>query len=248
MARTAHRILVISAAFALASWGLVAGAPVLAATPAEQAGPSLPPAEYKPLPVGTKVTYDTWGYTVTKSDGFDIRFKTSAGNWKKYYAVFGKQGDAAYTPRGDDWRTTLDDETRAALEGLWPLKVGKKAQWNLEDSYEGGFGGFPIRRSWTVTVEVVGTEVLELNGFLYPTYVVKEHAVSEGAVHAGSLHIPDSVGDPFGYLETKWYDPESGLVLKSIKKMTRGPEKGDRKEYSLVRVRFPEGTKPTFPR
>ncbi len=79
MARTAHRTLIISAAFALASWALVAGAPVLAATPAEQSGPSLPPAEYKPLPVGTVVTYDTWGYTVTTSDGYDIRFKTNAG-------------------------------------------------------------------------------------------------------------------------------------------------------------------------
>ncbi len=71
MARTAHRTLIISAAFALASWALVAGAPALAAAPPENAGPSLPPAEYKPLPVGTVVTYDTWSYTVTKSDGND---------------------------------------------------------------------------------------------------------------------------------------------------------------------------------
>ncbi len=97
MARTAHRTVIISAAFALASWALAAGAPVLAATPANQAGPSLPPAEYKPLPVGTVVTYDTWSYTVTTSDGYDIRFQTDAGNWKKYYAVFGRHGDAAYT-------------------------------------------------------------------------------------------------------------------------------------------------------
>ena len=32
MARTAHRTVIISAAFALASWALAAGAPVLAAT------------------------------------------------------------------------------------------------------------------------------------------------------------------------------------------------------------------------
>ncbi len=75
MARTAHRTVIHSAAFALASWALVAGAPGFAAAPAEQAGPQLPPAEYKPLPVGTVVTYDTWSYTVTKWDGYDIRFK-----------------------------------------------------------------------------------------------------------------------------------------------------------------------------
>ena len=96
MARTVHRIFIIPAALALASWALVAGAPALAAAPPEQAGPSLPPAEYKPLPVGTVVTYDTWGYTVTTSDGYNIRFKTDAGNWKKYYAVFGKYGTDVY--------------------------------------------------------------------------------------------------------------------------------------------------------
>ena len=40
-------------------------------------GPTLPPAEYKPLPVGTNVKYDTWGYTVKKSDGFKTVVQTS---------------------------------------------------------------------------------------------------------------------------------------------------------------------------
>ena len=134
MARTAHRTVIISAAFALASWALVAGAPVLAAAPAEQAGPQLPTPEYKPLPVGTKVTYDTWGYTVTKTEGFDITFKTTAGNWKHYYAVFGRHARRAYTTSdmvGSAWTLDLDDKSRSALESLWPLKVGKKIVLDL---------------------------------------------------------------------------------------------------------------------
>ena len=188
---------------------------------------ALPPAEYKPLPVGTKVTYDTWGYTVTKSDGFDIKFKTTAGDWKHYYAAFGKQGENVYWV----WKTTLDDESRSVLEGLWPLKVGKKAKWNLEESNSLG----TRKRYWTVTVEVVGTEILELNGILYPTYVVKEHAFSEGA-----LQISNYTG-PMEYTETKWYNPKSGLVLKSVRDWIQGLKKGEQ-EYSLVRVRFPKGT------
>ncbi len=243
MARTAHRTLIISAAFALASWALVAGAPVLAAAPAEQAGPQLPPAKYKPLPVGTVVTYDTWNYTVTTSDGYNIRFKTNDGNWKKYYAVFGKQGDNVYcTACNANWRTTLDGEAKSVLEGLWPLKVGKKAKWNLEESYEDVWLDDPrelnlalLGRPWTVTVEVVGTEVLELNGFVYPTYVVKEHAFSDDAI----IQWGYGYEGPMEYTETKWYNPESGLVLKSVKEITRGPKKGDRKKYSLVRVRLP---------
>ncbi|MCH6590108.1 MAG: caspase family protein, partial [Proteobacteria bacterium] len=85
--------------------------------------------------------------------------------------------------------------------------------------------------------EVVGTEVLELNGILYPTYVVKEHAFSDGMIRAyGS-------GDPMEYTETKWYNPESGLVLKSVRDWIQGLNKGEQEEYSLARVRFPQGTK-----
>ncbi len=241
MARTAYRTLIISAAFALASWALVAGAPVLAAAPAEQAGPQLPTPEYKPLPVGTKVTYDTWGYTVTKTEGFDITFKTTAGNWKHYYAVFGKHGDNVYLSgewgsTGQDWESGLDAESKAALETIWPLKVGKKVKLNSEES-RGGYSNFPTSRPWTVALEVVRAEVLELNGVLYSTYVIEEHAVTEGGT---SATLP---GGPEGYSETKWYNPESGLVLKSVKEMTLGPKKGEREEYSLVRVRFPQGTK-----
>ncbi len=239
MARTAYRTLIISAV--LASWALVAGAPVLAAAQTGQAGPSLPPAEYRPLPAGTRVTYDTWGYTVTKTEGFDITFKTTAGNWKHYYAVFGKHGNNVYLSgecRYDcaDWDSDLDAGSKAALESIWPLKVGKKVKYNAEES-RSGYSGFPTTRPWTVALEVVRAEILELNGLRYSTYVIQEHSVSGGV--AG----PYASAGPEGYLETKWYDPQSGLVLKSVKEMTVGPRKGDRKQYSLVHVRFPQGTK-----
>ncbi len=97
MARTAYRTLIISAAFALASWALVVGAPALAAPPPDRAGPQLPPAEYKPLPKGTKVEYGTWWYTVEDSDGFDVTFKVRSGRWGHYYAVFGKHGEGVYS-------------------------------------------------------------------------------------------------------------------------------------------------------
>ncbi len=189
-------------------------------------------------PRGDYHTYDTWGYTVTKTEGFDITFKTTAGNWKHYYAVFGKHGEQLYsrqTGAGQPWETSLDDESKSALESFWPLEVGKKVKWNLEE-WAYGYSGEPDLRPWTVTVEVVGTEVLELNGVLYPTYVVKEHAFSEGA-------LGWSYGDPMEYTETKWYNPESGLVLKSVRDWIQGLNKGEQKEYGLARVRFPKGIK-----
>ena len=66
----ATTILIVAATFAAADVALAAE------------GPTLPPAEYKPLPVGTKVNYDTWGYTVKRSDGFKTVVQTSkTNNW-----------------------------------------------------------------------------------------------------------------------------------------------------------------------
>ncbi len=55
----------------------MAGAFVLAAAiilmsvaPLAAAGPNLPPAEYKPLPVDTQIKYDNRSYEVTRTEGF----------------------------------------------------------------------------------------------------------------------------------------------------------------------------------
>ena len=61
---------------------LIVAANVLTGVALAAEGPTLPPAEYKPLPVGTKVNYDTWGYTVKRSDGFKTVVQTSkTNNW-----------------------------------------------------------------------------------------------------------------------------------------------------------------------
>ena len=68
--RFAAAILIVVATFATADVALATE------------GPTLAPAEYKPLPVGTKVNYDTWGYTVKRSDGFKTIVQTSkTNNW-----------------------------------------------------------------------------------------------------------------------------------------------------------------------
>ena len=77
--RFATTILIVAATFAAADVALATE------------GPTLPPAEYKPLPVGTKVNYDTWGYIVKRSDGFKTVVQTSKMyNW--FTTVFSYQG------------------------------------------------------------------------------------------------------------------------------------------------------------
>ena len=79
---------------------LLAALGELAGKTAAKADLTLPPAEYKPLPVGTIINYDKRTYTVQKSSEFEIVVKESkSGNWNKLYAVFGRQGYDSYTLR-----------------------------------------------------------------------------------------------------------------------------------------------------
>ena len=111
---------------------------------AQSAGPALPPAEYKALPVDTRVYYHGWSFQILKSDGLDIQFKTNDRRWGHFYALFGLQGDDMYEGgdwnsrlTGDNWVSSLDGKARSALEGLWPLKVGNTAKYVVDESRPG---------------------------------------------------------------------------------------------------------------
>ena len=203
-------------------------------------GPTLPPAEYKPLPVGTRVTYGDWSYTVKHTDGFRTVVKTNLQKWPQTYAVFGRQGNNTYTLRkgtaggsmdlGTEWQTTFNKKNRSILESFWPLTVGKKAELNFRES----FG--TLSREWRLTFEVKRTEPLNLNGSWYPTFVVQVHATSE-EVYIYRAYTPEQE-----YTETYWYNPDSGLVLKFNREWVRGSEGEPGDEYKLIKVAFPKGT------
>ncbi len=195
---------------------------------AQSTGPTLAPAEYKPLPVGTRVDYGAWRYEVEKSEGADIIVETSDGRFIHHYGVFGRSGVGTYM--GDNWSSTLKGGAKSALDSLWPLKVGKKTRLTVKEGKASRPGYFiPARwRSWKITLEVVGTENLVLGGVRYATYVVREQATSSSSG---------------GYSRTLWYHPPAGLVLKTALKWTAGPKSGDAEDIDkLIRVRYPEGT------
>ena len=200
--------------------------------PSAAEGPALSPAPYKPLPVGTKVKYDSWAFDVKRSNGFESAVKIPRiGKWFRTYAAFGRAGKDVYSPAGGQtWETELGGGARSALEGLWPLQVGKKAGFGFQEKY--GSSG----RTWSLTLEVTGTKNLVLNNLAYPTYVVREHASSEGFEDGNGTH------PALEYSATHWYNPDSGLILKSRREWIRAPDAGSEEEYSIVRVSYPGGT------
>ncbi|MFQ5765058.1 MAG: hypothetical protein ACE5GT_09025, partial [Rhodospirillales bacterium] len=114
-------------------------------------GPSLEPAAYKPLPVGTKVRYDDRNLEVTESDGFRTVFKVWIGGRKTYlntHAVFGEYATNlhVYHDGGQPISYEINGADKGKLEALWPLQVGKETSYRLN---EGG-GGWSDQQTWTI--------------------------------------------------------------------------------------------------
>ena len=208
-------------------------------------GPALPPADYKPLPVGTKVKYDTWSYIVKKVDGFESVVKTDKGIWAKPYAVFGRQGENAYTydnPSGrtaftGNWETNFSEKNRSVFDNFWPLALGKKSELTfVEELVAIGGNSTGGSREWRFTLEVVGSEFLELNGLAFPTYIIRSHANSERPVLTWAEPPAQE------YTETYWYHSDSGLTLKYEREWIRGTYESAYNQYALAKVTYPKGT------
>ncbi|MFQ5764973.1 MAG: caspase family protein [Rhodospirillales bacterium] len=207
--------------------------------------PSLPPAEYKPLPAGTKIKYDDRTYVVTRTDGFLTVFQVLGGATREFlnaYALFGEYANDLYatTHGGGGWASSLEydinDENRKKLEAFWPLKVGNKVSFGLNESTP----AFHPFDGWTVTLEVSKTETIAVSGFQYPTYVLEERGESD----SGKL-----------FVGRKWYQPDAGLVIKAERVWeksfpvsgdyhAKNPrfQEGERDNFSMESVTYPEGT------
>ena len=176
-------------------------------------GPAMPPAEYKPLPVGTKVDYREIDFIVSRVDGFETVFKVETSStytrsetrsrfigYMHAYAIFGRSGTLAYSGL-NEWTAELTDEAQKALEAMWPLEVGKKAAFKVEEQSTGDELGW---RSWQIRIEVEKTGVVTVGEQRYPVFIVKEKGISPSTFNNNALD----------YLAEYKYNPDSGLVLE----------------------------------
>ncbi|PPR60801.1 MAG: hypothetical protein CFH04_01572 [Alphaproteobacteria bacterium MarineAlpha3_Bin3] len=203
---------------------------------------TLPPAPYKAPLVGTKIKYDDRIYRVTRTDGFLTVYRSVTGAKLSYlnaYALFGEYADNLYVTHDHGFEISykIDTDNRKKLEAFWPLEAGKKTKFEV---IEEDAGIVPLYttygQSWVIALEVAKAEAISLNGINYSTYVIVEEAKS---------------GDGFSFVGRKWYHPTSGLIVKAERTWTKivfEPPKipnfaeGDEDNYTLVKVRFPEGT------
>ena len=201
---------------------------------------TLPPAPYKALPKGTRIKYDDRIYRVTRTDGFLTIYRSVTGDKLSYlnaYALFGEFADNFYVTADFAVNLEINSENRKKLEGFWPLEVGKKIRFILNEG--AGSGAFDPDE-WEITLEVSKAEAINLNGKYYKTYVIEE----EGRSGTGKF-----------YVGRKWYNPSSGLIIKATRTWKKTFDisggggyvkstnfaQGEVDNYSLVRVRFPKG-------
>ncbi len=210
----------------------IAGTSTIAPLLAGEDALGLPPAEYKGLPKGTKVTYSNhdFSFKVTRSEGFELTYRTGSA-WPSFYALFGKTGYNQYAAAHNKHLAQYDDKVRSVLEQLWPLEVGNERSIQFKETHAHSSKVW----TWRVTFTVLRAEYLTLNGKTYATYIVGERG-------QGSPNWTDDT-DTFTYTETLWYHPPSGLILKRVREVTSDPEEWLVRsvEYSLLNVNFPEG-------
>lgn len=183
-------------------------------TPRAAEAPNLPPAPYKPLPKGTVVEYRDIKYEVQSVNGMDTVFKVGTRQLFRArtfgithaYAVFGRSGELAYSS-SPDWSADLEDGAKKALEGLWPLKVGNKASFQVEEKKIVGSSKW---RNWTVSIEVLATGFTRIStqpGLSFPVYIVEEKGHTPATVDSKELQ----------YIVEYRYNPDSALVLNYIR-------------------------------
>ncbi|MGH6660688.1 MAG: hypothetical protein ACREB6_04065, partial [Rhodospirillales bacterium] len=199
--------------------------------------PGLPPAEYKPLPVGTRIFYDNAIFTVARTDGYTTVLKKQVGGtttWLSTHALFGEYTDNMFATRQrDQVFYDIKSDEKKRLEAFWPLQVGKKVQFVIQEESRAAYSHAD---QWRITLTVAKTETLNLGGQAYATYVVEENGENR---------------DGTSFTGHKWYHPPSGLIVKSARTWTKVARssftrpnfsEGSRESLSLVEAAFPKGT------
>ena len=205
------------------------------------------PAEYLPLPVGTKVAYNNWTFRVEESAGLKTIVRTGDNDFMTFYGIVGLVGDNIFT----EWtgtevsfgaiepRLSLTGDNKKSIADFWPLKVGNTVKYSADEFAAGGVHHYSLENKWNFEATVSKTETIKVGGPELPTFVID--------VTAESVR-----GRKFD--QTTWYHPQSGLIVKLIrrwagKKIMPQPRPrenmhtGDVQSYELLHVVFPKDAK-----
>ena len=197
----------------------------------EAASPNLPPAEYKPLPVGTVIEYDTWTCEVVHSADFVTECRDSELGRVSMYGLIQPFGTTTKAPPlnnlspvifSGDWKeqavrldsVNISKEARDAIRNLWPLKAGNRVKYKPD--HDAVRSGGQVPPEVTAEVEVIGSESLIVAGYNHDTQIVSNTVTRR---YQGS-------GKDDNFRRTLWIDPKLGIIVKQKHEWLTGYRKG----------------------
>ena len=212
------------------------------------ATPQLPLSDYKPLPVGTMIECDTWRCEITRSgkrgiegrdgDGNRTRFADSLIPYGKAKGVppLGFQGPVITVAGYDSSQIPLklnsiklDNEDLTAVMQLWPLEVGKSAEFKPRyDGEHAGSGNMKV--SSKITVD--RTEQVNAAGQSRNVFVIIER------IRRKETSYRSSVTDELQ--RTLWFAPDHGVIVREELEYLAGPRGGNKFTYALTGIEFPK--------
>ena len=201
-------------------------------------------APYRIIPKGSVITYDGWRCTVERSEGL-VTVCRDGDRYARFYggfALFGKldtrrYGGAIASMSCDHAPSlmqvtehTLDKGEFQRINKFWPLRVGKRARFNLRHG---------PRASQIIDVElsVSHRERIRIGGAARDVLVVKGRSGYVDCPNNRRNNYVSDVGGPIYVEQTWWYEPKTGLIVKYN---AHWPHSYGRAEaYELVSASFP---------
>ena len=215
---------------------------------ASAAGPKLPPAPYKTLPVGTVLDYGNWKCTVEAGARHEQVCRGLDRDRVTFYGKFvpsGKLPKSGYaTGLTGVWcggavlrdeteelfeSVIIDQKARDAIGRLWPLRVGK------EISFRRNFQ--PTDGKAHSTIRVVGTRTVTVAGVAQHVYVLKGETRNLKCIRDDQ--------QPRGFDEVWWYNPALGATVHyEISWIGTETKPFLDFEYDLVKITVPDSLPP----
>ena len=192
--------------------------------------PNLPPAEYKPLPVGAVIDYDSWTCEVIRSNEVATNCRDPDGartsitghlvpygkvkdapplKWQAPFMLYGTGFEYALKLKSIE----LDQEAQSKILSLWPLKVGNSAKYKPKYDADNKYGSKPRLSSH---LKVKRMERVQVSNAHYDSFVIVENARRSHYLTRGGLGSDDN------FRRTIWYAPALGVVVKEKFEWTTG--------------------------
>jgi hypothetical protein len=196
--------------------------------------------QYKSPPVGTKLIYGPLkdSISVTEIDGNATTYESSKVDpYTRYGNIVQITGDP-YSPFHGNIETELSDDNKKLVDAFWPLKVGNKITYKIEENWPPRYW-----QVWSLTSVVDSIGPLYVGGKFYASVKIVTKGLS---VENCACSTWAEEGRKF--VETVWLHPDTGVMLKfertwSGKEATYGHPNGHFEQMILEQVKFPTGSK-----